>query len=222
MADKRILPNLVRYLREMKNDATSHDRLILLLSGGILVGCGVGTFRNPAAALGWPTVLIVLVGLVVGAGIWLMNFTLGVLRRAPAWRPAFPPYQLVVAATVPVFVVAMVIGCGIGTVLFQLPVLKAGIASLLGHIAIVVTMHLLFKAHAPLTRQAVQTTHNPNIMTVDSHRYMWLFPALGVLGLFLVGMWAAPESMESLRHVAVTAAIVTAAFLAGFGAGYIP
>jgi hypothetical protein len=53
MADKRILPNPIRYYREMRNHATSHDKFILLLAGGILVGCGVGTFRGPATAMEW-------------------------------------------------------------------------------------------------------------------------------------------------------------------------
>jgi hypothetical protein len=222
MNNKYVLPNLARYFREMKNEATSHDKIALLLSVAILVSCGAWAYRDLTTSMQWPKSTVLLVGVAILTTVWLVSFALGVILRARTWLPVFPPYQLIGRAAVPALVTAIIAGSVAGTVLFEMSLVKSAGVSFLGYIVVLIIMHFLFLLHLPITRIAVRLTHNPNIMTVDSHRYMWLFPAIGVLVLLLAGKALATEDAEAVRHIAVTAAIATSTTLAGFGAGFIP
>lgn len=222
MNDKRISPNLVRYFREMKNDATSHDKIILLLSGGILVYCCIGTYKDVVAANHWSEWLAVLVGLAIGTLVWLFAFGLGVLLRLNPWRPTFPPHQMIRRALFPAFVISILLGVLCSVVLFKLATDYGFAASLLGNAITFAVSYVLFVLHSPLTQAAIKRTGNPNIMTVDSHRYMWLFPALAVLTVSLTAMALAAPELSAFVHTTVSAGIATALVMAGFGAGYIP
>jgi hypothetical protein len=221
MTNKQISSELKRYFYEMKNDATSHDKVALLVTIAILVGCGYGTYGNLIASMQSSKGLVLLIGITLIVTIWLVGFALGVLFRTD-WTYVFPPYRMIGAATVPAFIIAVATGSIAGKYLFKTPVLESSGGAFGGYLTILIVMHFLFLLHAPLTRKTVQLNHNPNITIVDSHRYMWLFPALGVLILYLVSKKVAPEESRALYHVAVTSGIVVSTIFAGFGAGYIP
>lgn len=222
MTNQRILSNLSRYFREMSRDATAHDKIILAASIAIVAGCAAGTYRGLIASKQWSIVAALLLGLVAGTFMWILGFGLGIKLRAPTWRDVFPPYQLIARGTIPAVVVGIAVGCVLGPTLFGVTLSRAAGVSFLGQVLTLVVLHFLFVLHTPVTRKAVSITNNPNIMTVDSHRYMWLFLALGVLAVFLLGRAVVPPDSEQLRHVGVTAAMATSIVLAGFGSGYIP
>lgn len=217
-----IAAELARYFREMSSNATTHDKVMLAIVIAILAGCGASTCRGLIASKQWPVAVALLLSLVAETCIWILGFALGIKLRAPAWRDVFPPYKLIGRGMIPAVVVGMAVGCVLGPALSGVTATKAAIASSLGQLSMLAMMHLLFVLYAPVTRKAVQITHNPNIMTVDSHRYIWLFPALGVLVVFLVGRAIISQDAEALRHIATAAATATSAILAGFGSGFIP
>ena len=95
METKGVGPNLVKYLREMRNDATSHDKVILLLSAAILAGTAITRFKPLIAAKKWPMEESVLAGIVAALVLWLVSFSLGVGMRKRNWRPEFPPLGLI-------------------------------------------------------------------------------------------------------------------------------
>jgi len=215
-----VLSELSRYFRDMKNDATSHDKIMVLVSVGILIGAGTVVFKGVGASV--PGGLVFTISLGTGLVLWLVAFSLGVLLRARAWPQVFPPYQLIGRATVPVLILAFALGCLLGVILYGVSLSRAATAAVLGHLATVAVMHVLFRLHTPVTTAAIKVAHNPNVATVDSHRYMWLFPAIGVVVVLLVCRASGLQDFGVVRHVAATAAIVTAIGLAGFGSGYIP
>ncbi|GAI48899.1 unnamed protein product, partial [marine sediment metagenome] len=74
MANKQVSSELKRYFHEMKNDATSHDKVFLLITIAILVGCGVGSFRNLSATVHWPKATFALAAIILGVTVWLASF----------------------------------------------------------------------------------------------------------------------------------------------------
>lgn len=222
MNNKYVLPNLVRYFRDMKNEATSHDKIVLLLSIAILVGCGYGALRNLFITVHWSKALLVTVAIVFSVMVWLVSFALGVIFRAPSWQHVFPPYRLVGMATVPALFISIVVGWITGTALFKISFSQSIGASFLGYMSILIVMHLLYLLRAPSAKQAVKIFHDPNMLTVNSHRSVWIYPAIGVLVLFWVARRYIPVELEAIGHIAVIASIAASVMYSGFGAGYIP
>ena len=222
MINSSIASNLTRYFREMMNQATSHDKIVLLLTTAIWIGCGYGAYQALAVSRQWSKGLLLALGVVVGLVIWLLSFSLGVMLRPQRWSHVFPPFRLMGIAAVPALVISMITGSVAGTALFKISLSQSIGASFMGYGITFFASYILFLMHAPFTRTAVRITRNPNIMTVDSHRYLWLFPALGVLALFFLLKRLLPVELETAHSIVITAAITTSTVFAGFGAGYIP
>lgn len=222
MTDKYILSNLSRFFREMSSYATAAHKIIFAISIAIIAGCATGTYRGIIAAKQWSMVAALLIGLVAGTFMWVLGFGLGVKLRAPAWRDVFPPYQLIARGTIPAIIVGIAIGCVLGLILFGVTVSKAVVVPLLGLVSTLVVFHLLFVLYTPVTRKVVSITNITNVMTVESLQCMWLFPALGVLAVFLIARAVVPADSEQLRQIGVTATMATSIVLAGFGSSFIP
>jgi hypothetical protein len=222
MAERHIVSILAKYFRDMKNQATSFDKFYLLASICLWLGCGIGAYKGLTASMHWPKALVLFSGIIVIAVVWLVGFSLGVSLRAPRWEHVFPPYGLIGKAVIPALLLAILSGSLAGMALFDISLNSSAIASFWGYIGVTIVMLILFLIHTPWTRAAVRLTRNPNVMTVDSHRFIWFFPALGVLAIFFIAKRFVPAESEAIRHIATTAAIATSTTLAGFGAGYIP
>ena len=222
MANKNISQCLVLYFREMKNHATSHDKIAMLLSICIWIGCSLSAYKDLAISMQSLKFVVFAGAVIIIILLWLTGFSLGVIFRGPHWEPVFPPYGLIGMATVPSFLIGVVFGSLAGVILFNTSLQTCTGISFRSGVVVLIVTHILFLLHTPLTRAAVRSTHNINIKTVDSHRYMWLFPALSVLALFWVTKYLAPAESEMSRHISTTAAIVLSVTMTSFGAGYIP
>jgi hypothetical protein len=219
MEDKRIIRNLMKYVHEVRYEATSHCKAFLLVSATILLGCNVAIYWDMISrSLG----IAVGMGVAVAAITWLGGFAMGVVRRKGPWQQAFPPYVLLSRALLPSLILGVGVGIVAAAVILLVPLGRAAGAALLGWLLVQLTMHLLFILHTPLTSAAVKSTGDPNIQTVDSYRYTWFFPALGVLAMYVAGSNCLPLDWQALFQVAVTAGIGTSWAMAGFGSGYIP
>jgi len=219
---KRVVSELARYFREMSRDATTHDKAMLAVSIMIVAGCGASVYRELLTLRQWSVGAVLSAGLLLAVCVWLLGFAAGVHLRMPAYRAMFPPTQLLGAATVPAVLIGIGVASWLGSTLLGVALLRSIKVSFGGQVLSAVVMYLLFALHTPLTQKAVALTGNKNIMTVDSHRCIWLFPALGVLTVFLVGRSHTAPDARLLWSIQMTAAVTTSIFTAGFGSGYIP
>jgi len=219
--DKKVFRSLATYVRELRDEATTHCKVNMLLSCGIVLGCTITQLREWIVGDSDSLTTRLVLGLQGLLLAWLVAFSIGVWFRKRKYTGRYPPYDMIGRVLIPGLAFGTACATGFSMAFTELKTPQAVFFGGISAATVTLVAVLLFWVHQPLTRKAIEMTRDPNVAVVDSHRHMWLFPALGVLAVSLIGWLGKPEE-AAMVPTAVAAATGTWVCWAGFGSGYIP
>jgi len=222
MVDRRVSENFLRFLRELRDDASTIEIIHLLLSVTLLAGSAKYTWDKLGVKPDWPSVGLAAGCLIIATLAWLLGFASGVRLRKEGWKAAYPPFDLIGRALAPTFILSVAVAMPVSKFVFPVGMQTGALVALEAWAVVMLAVVLLAVVHTPWTRWAIRQRGDHNIVVVDSYLHMWLFPALGVVLLYLLGPAFLSLGETDALAVSVSAGIAASLALAGFGSGYIP